>query len=607
MVSVHSNKNNRGLTRPLEPSDQSPPAPPCVTPASVTDTDDKFQVRKFFPNPGRSAWKQVFSARHEKMCKTPQPPHPDGHISPIFKKSNFSRLDAIRGLEKPLETWLDPRYTIDDEFYGRIRPALVLATRFCKYTSEFFNILVFGEFELEGRILKYDRFTELELGSESFPAMMDNLTNMQFFTGYHDNNHDRHADTYASTHFGTHPKNCTPRMTTTAVQLNNKFTTFFTHVHYYSFADEVKNVMTVSLAITLMHELVHVWYTLRRMEVARFGHLELCKLMQKEPYFFGNEKWNELGLSWEHFAFRGMPQLNTSGKGGYARAKSLRLTPLLNGTDKNDEVIVDSEIVRALLDQECWELYERLLIGDLAAGYMSIRGMGILERMNMVVALREFYNETGRLPLSAELLRATGQHFRKQQRPKSMSIDAEITKITTKLQTLSLDPEMSEITTKLHSLSIHTKTTEITTKRQALSIHTKKTEITTKLQKQSTDAKISEVTNVLQTLSTNTKKTEIKTKPQTLSTETKRTEIVTMLQENCGFSSPGPIWAEECMNYALEWQFLHEEAISDPEYLAGRARNQERIENARLGRSHRREGKRWSKRRDEQEPALYKW
>ncbi|OQU94428.1 hypothetical protein CLAIMM_00786 [Cladophialophora immunda] len=378
----------------------------------------KSRARGFL-HPARKAWKQVFSTRHEDMCNTPQPPHPDGHILAIFNKSNFSRLDIIRGLEKPIDTWLDPKYAIDDTFYDRIRPALVLATRFFTWTSEFFNILVFGGFIFEGSKMRYDRFTELELGSRGFPTLMDSLCNKQFFTGYHQNSR---VDTYASTYFGLYPKDCPSQIATTAVQLNTKFTTFFTHYHYDKYSDDVKNMVIVSLAITLVHELVHVWYTLRRMELARLGDLALCIAMEKEPYFFGNERTPELGLSWEHFAFRGMPQLDHSGGGPYAEAKGLRLIPLLKDSDQKDEAVVDSEVLRALLDEECWEVYERLLIGDLAATYRTVRGMGILERMKTVVELQAFKNKTGRLPSLQELLRsrdvalpseAGGQQFAK--------------------------------------------------------------------------------------------------------------------------------------------------------------------------------------------------
>ncbi|KIW82308.1 hypothetical protein Z517_05335 [Fonsecaea pedrosoi CBS 271.37] len=361
--------------------------------------------RQFFLHPSRKAWKQVFSPRHEDMCKTPQPPQSEGRICAIFKKSNFSRLDIIRGLDSPIDTWLDPKYTIDDEFYNRIRPALVLATRFCIWTSEFFNILMFGEFIYDDTKIKYDRFTEPEHRPRMFPDMMDNLHNMQFFTGYH---RDTREDTYASTYFGTYPKDYAPQMPTTAVQLNTKFTTFFTHYHYNTFTADVKNMVLVSLAITLVHELVHVWYNLRRLEIARLGDLTLCRAMHREPYFFGDEKKPELGMSWEHFTFRGMPQLHCPGNKPYAQAKGLLLVPLLESGGEEDEVMVDPEVVRALLDRECWEMYERLLIGDLAPTFRSVSGMGILERMKTAVVLMTFKNKAGRLPFVQELLEAKG-------------------------------------------------------------------------------------------------------------------------------------------------------------------------------------------------------
>ncbi|OAP57426.1 hypothetical protein AYL99_08164 [Fonsecaea erecta] len=401
-----------------------------------------FSAPDCFLDPGREVWKQVFSARHEDMCNTPQPPHPDGHIYAIFNKSKFSRLDSVRGPAKPIDTWLDPKYSIDDIFYDRIRPALVLATRFIEMTSEFFNILFFGEFVYGDEIIRYNRHEQFELGSQRFPAMMNDLYNMQFFTGYHE---DSRKDSYGTTHYGTYPNDSTPQMATIVVQLNTKFTTFFTHYHYDIFTDEVKNMMKLILAITLVHELVHVWYNFRRMEMARLGDLPLCLAMKKEPYFFGYERSPELGFSWEHFAFRGMPQLNCLGDGPYARAKGLILMPLLQGSDLNGEVAVDSAVVRALLDKHCWDMYERVLIGDLAPAYCSIRELGILERMRTVVALLAFKSKTGRLPSSQELLRAKGAPVPSQ--AKQQEFAKEDLSISPSAESiLSKDAEVAEVT-----------------------------------------------------------------------------------------------------------------------------------------------------------------
>ncbi|EXJ75037.1 uncharacterized protein A1O5_01733 [Cladophialophora psammophila CBS 110553] len=406
---------------------------------------DSFSARDLFPDPDLKSWQQAFSARHEKICHTPSTPDPDGEIYGIFNRSNFSRLDIIRGLDRPIDAWLDPKLTISDIFYDRIRPALVLATRFCKYTSEFFNILLFGDIgkdiREDGKIV-YDYLQKLKHRSRTFPDLMDDLHNVQFFTGYHP---DSRTDVYASTYFGVYPKNCEQQMATTAVQLNSKFTTFFTHLHFDTFEDDVKDLMLVSLAITLVHELAHVWYALRRFEIARKGNLPLCIAMRREPYFYGTERVPELGSSWELFAFNGMPHLNCSDDGPYAHAKGLLLVPVRANSDKADKVVVDSYVVSAFLNQECWDLLDRLLIGDLCIPYKPVIGKGLLERMKTAVVVIFFSIEHGRLPSLEEVAKekdmmlpysAKGQQLAKASLPDlapltpKLPTDAEITKIT---------------------------------------------------------------------------------------------------------------------------------------------------------------------------------
>ncbi|KIW98120.1 uncharacterized protein Z519_01704 [Cladophialophora bantiana CBS 173.52] len=399
-----------------------------MSPATVTDADS-FSDRDLFPDPDLKSWQQAFSARHENICHAPSTPDPGGKIYKTFSRCNFSRLDIIRGLDRPVDAWLDPKLTISDLFYDRIRSALVLATRFCKYTSEFFNILLFGDIGKDlcedGKIV-YDYLQKLKHRSRTFPDMMDDLHNVQFFTGYHP---DSRTDVYASTYFG----------------LNSKFATFFTHLHYDTFEDDVKDLMLVSLAITLVHELAHVWYALRRMEIARKGNLPLCIAMRREPYFYGTERVPELGSSWELFAFNGMPHLNCSDDVPYAEAKGLLLVPRRASSDKANEVVVDSYVVSAFLNQECWDMLDTLLIGDLCIRYKPVIGKGLLERMQTAVTMICFTIEHGRLPSLEEVAKekdmmlphsAKGQQLAKAGLPDLVPLTstlptvAEITKIT---------------------------------------------------------------------------------------------------------------------------------------------------------------------------------
>lgn len=111
------------------------------------------------------AWAQVFSDRHALSCIKNQPMGSEGRIHRIFAKSNFSRLSAIAGLEKPVSTWLDPDWVIQDKFYDRIRPALVLATRLLDKTGGFFDTVLWGK--IEDR--PHGRFYALEEGLTEGP------------------------------------------------------------------------------------------------------------------------------------------------------------------------------------------------------------------------------------------------------------------------------------------------------------------------------------------------------------------------------------------------------------------------------------------------------
>ncbi|KAK4937040.1 hypothetical protein LTR10_022226 [Elasticomyces elasticus] len=293
-----------------------------------------------FNNVTVRAWAQVFSDRHARGCEFEQPKGPNGRIHRIFAISNFSRLSAISGLEKPLDTWLDPKWTITDKFYERIRPSLVLATRLLEETGEFFDTVLWGKIE-DRRDGRYYALEEgLTEGPSVFPEGHDSLKNLQIFTGY--NEESFHED-YATQKYGIFPNEGTQRLATQAIQLNTRFTTFFTHPHYDEFTDEVKQRILFILAVTLVHELAHVVYTYRRKFTAEERKVA--------------------------FAAR----------------------------------VLKRQEIAAFLSTDSWKLFGRLRPGGDLQCYKGVAGTNILEVMSTVVFMEEFKATRGCYPWPEEI------------------------------------------------------------------------------------------------------------------------------------------------------------------------------------------------------------
>ena len=379
-------------------------------------------TRNSFPNSDEPVWQQVFSARHRRQItlNAVQTKDVDDDIHPLFNIANFSRLSAVVGLEQPTSTWLDPAHTIPDFWYVRMRPALALATKLLYYSSGFFDTILHGDIEeraIGGKQVRMVYDSHGVVPKAGFSSELNELSNIQFFFGHSNDNYDV---AFGITMSQVYPKTQTPNMATVAIQLHNKFVTFFAHRHYDALPQAVKDRILVTLGITLVHELVHAWYAYKRFEIARKGgdelSSELCWNMSwNEPFFYNYERRHELGFSWEHFALGGRIDLYCGDEDldittrPMAAAESVALVGVEENSDLTKPLRIHPGLLRALLSRKCWDGYEVWFGGMGAAarlpslGYLSVVGNNILHQVKAAIVIQTFWKTRGRLPQANEL------------------------------------------------------------------------------------------------------------------------------------------------------------------------------------------------------------
>ncbi|KAI1624747.1 hypothetical protein EDD37DRAFT_608231 [Exophiala viscosa] len=355
-------------------------------------------------------WGQVFSDLHANSCKFKQPEGPEGRIHRLFAKSNFSRLSAISGLEKPIETWLDPKWTVTDTFYDRIRPALVLATRLLEETGEFFDTVLLGKIQDRRNGRFYALEEGLTEGPSFFPEGHSSLKKFQIFTGY---NEESCEEAHATAQHGMFPQKGSQRLATQAIQLNTRHTTFFTHAHYDLFTGEVKQRILFMLAVTLVHELAHVWYDCRMFDYMRQVQWIVAKCLRvSEPFFTGEEPEPELGLSWESFAFGCRPEPYWPEDRGrmlpYALVTDIACHPYRKFTTEERKGTfaaraLTSQEIAAFLNADSWKLFQRLRPGGDLQCYKDVAGNNVLEVMSTVAFMEEFKATSGCYPRPEEI------------------------------------------------------------------------------------------------------------------------------------------------------------------------------------------------------------
>ncbi|KAJ9613468.1 hypothetical protein H2200_003410 [Cladophialophora chaetospira] len=351
--------------------------------ALLSANDPVDRLRAMFPDPERPVWEQFFSERHRQLYEAGSSMQGDGEIFQIFQRANFSCLSKMDGLSKPVDAFLDPHQTISQLCYDRMLPALSLATRLIKATPFFFYTVMFGRIGRDGdgnliyhRDEKGNWTYDLEEGTDidsKVQEMFRRMTNIQFFTGPAPDNVD-YAFAHASHNFYPAKKFQGPsgrQVATSAVQLHTKWMRFFSRDDYDNVPDHIKDRLLVLLAITLVHELVHVWYAYRKYELARAGNIAKWMALDTEdvktdavhprdPYFFGDEQYGELGLAWERYAFNGDAKLDWSEGSCYSQSNLLMLHP--SGLQAESTVsegsklapIIAPVLVQAFLNKDYW-------------------------------------------------------------------------------------------------------------------------------------------------------------------------------------------------------------------------------------------------------------
>jgi hypothetical protein len=352
-------------------------------------------------------WTITFSQQHHTSFSITQPTRAEEEcILRIFRKANFSRLSLIDGLERPLESWLtDPDFMIDDLLYERIRPALILATKFILASHDFFDCIWNHGIRSEDNKAFYDHDHETapENRYHWHREILENISNFQIFTGWHQD-HERVEikHNHATLHYGQHPQNAHEKIRTCALQLNNEFTAFFNHPSYEQWPTEKIQRTHFILATTITHEIVHLCYRFR-------WHTGLGTDMaspENEPRYYKTDPTAELGLAWERWAFGGTPDLKyENGYKPYTEGKALGIlgleqVPCWSGCQAQAILKVkalDPSDIAAFFDEQCWK-YFRVLRSGKHPLYSEAIGNNFLETMKSAVHMKEFRISHGELP-----------------------------------------------------------------------------------------------------------------------------------------------------------------------------------------------------------------
>jgi len=368
----------------------------------------------YFLDATRGPWCQKFSEGHLDRCLRVEPEHPDGAVHRIFARSNFSRLSIYAGLEKPVHEWLDPEWTINQTFYDRIRPALVLATRLLEENAEFLDRIVYGKIGHRAGKLTYILEHQLTQEQHVFPDAFDYLYNFQIFTGHCE---PRPVDNwYAFTKAGQYPELAWKHMETQAIQINNRFVTAFSDYHYGTLAPKLKERLLVTLAFTLVHDMVHICANYKRIELLKDGRHDLVEMKSRklwfpEPLLTSEDARGELGEAWEHLSFGGMAYLFSADSREGSEGKPI---PILGSThlaclqrstaaeSRNPHTAKEIDAA-SFLNDDCWQLFRMLRGGDLASTYKSVAGTRMLEQMETAAFMDQFKQIVGRYPSPTEI------------------------------------------------------------------------------------------------------------------------------------------------------------------------------------------------------------
>jgi len=349
-----------------------------------------------------------FSEQHHEEFESTQNCLERKSIVQILRQANFSKLSLVEGLERPLETWLtDLQFMIDDLFYDRIRPALILASMFIRNSSTFFDEIWNHEIHLEGNESYYnhDLDTSPEQEQDWVEEILGNISNFQVFTGEHKDEVDGHA----TLHYGQHPEsgtNTSPdaydKVRTCALQLNSQFYKFFTHPSYNKWSTETIQRTLFILATTITHEIAHLCYRFK-------WHKELGTekaAPQEEPLYEKTDPSAELGFAWERWAFGGTPDLRyDDGYKPYTGGKAigildLQQVPCWSGCQAQTVLKVkamDASDIAPFFDPICQKLWTILRSG-INPVYNKVVGKTFVDTMKTAQQMLRFQATHGILP-----------------------------------------------------------------------------------------------------------------------------------------------------------------------------------------------------------------
>ncbi|KEF55720.1 uncharacterized protein A1O9_08470 [Exophiala aquamarina CBS 119918] len=348
---------------------------------SSTTTDDARSL----PTP----WMiRFFEQHHNDFISTQYCPGQE-FIMQILRKANFCKLSLVDGLERPLETWLtDPKFIIDDLFYKRIRPALVLASRFIWNSADFFDNTWNHEIHSEGNKIYsiHDLETSYEQKHNWISKVLGNI-----------NEHDGHA----TLHYGQHTENGTnishdayDKVRMCALQLNHQFHKFFTHPSYNKWSTETVQRTLYILATTIPHEIVHLCYRFRWQRELGTG----MAAPQEEPLYKKSDPTAELGLAWKRWAFGGTPDIKyDNGYTPYTGAKALGnldLNQVCCWSGCQPQTIMkvkasDASDIPPFFDPMCWRLWIILRSGK-HPDYDEVVGKNFIDTMKAAQQMMEF-------------------------------------------------------------------------------------------------------------------------------------------------------------------------------------------------------------------------
>lgn len=208
-----------------------------------------------------------------------------------------------------MSKWLrEPEFGVSDDFYQRIRPALVLATRFIEHSRKFLDIIWgsdIGSRELpNGRtdfFFKKNLQDEVKWAGMWNDGVLDQISNFQIFLGHAPADQPENGS-HAYIHYGTHPQTQAKKIRTAALHLSKEFTIFFEHPQYHEWPQQKKDRILFLLAVTIAHETMHLCWRFRWMTRIdqNEGHLEA------EPSHHKDNPATELGCAWEEWAFGGL-------------------------------------------------------------------------------------------------------------------------------------------------------------------------------------------------------------------------------------------------------------------------------------------------------------